>query len=95
MANSKPGKEGEFGFLRIQDGLQRAGWYVLEYTVSPVPPGGQPLVSSVRLEILPGPAAALQLKVRQLGGRKAVAVGEALTGKEGRAWGATDKGGHT
>ena len=62
FVNSKPIKDA-FGFLRAQDKLRLVGLYSLEYSVAPVPPGGQRLAVTVQILVTPGVPAVVRLQV--------------------------------
>ena len=83
VENRTPVKD-TFQFARISDGLQRAGAYVLQYTVGPPTLGQPPLRQLVQLVVAPGPAASLELSGE---GKAVAATKELALGARARLWG--------
>ena len=63
VENATPNREA-FAFAPITDGLNTAGEYRLEYTLTPALPQHAPLTTAVHFTVKPGPAAAMSIQVR-------------------------------
>jgi hypothetical protein len=77
MENKTPIKD-VFQFARISDGLQRSGWYALEFVAAPAAPGQPPLSLVVQLVVAPGPPCTFSLsgEGKAVAALKDIALGE-------------------